>query len=59
MRRELLLWAFLPVSFIAVLSYLGYIEQRYLATSFPFFILMIAGAYAQWKNKAGINAQPR
>ena len=59
MRRELLLWAFLPFSFIAVLSYLGYIEQRYLATSFPFFILMIAGAFAQWKAKRSVNAQPR
>jgi hypothetical protein len=58
-RRELLLWAFLPFSFIAALSYLGYIEQRYLATSFPFFILLIAGAFAQWKSKRDINAQPR
>jgi len=59
MRRELLLWAFLPFCFIAALSYLGYIEQRYLATSFPFFILMIAGTWAQWKDKRGINAQLR
>jgi hypothetical protein len=56
-RRELLLWALLPFSFIAVLSYLGYIEQRYLATSFPFFILMIAGAFAKWKDRRGVNAQ--
>jgi hypothetical protein len=58
-RSELLLWAFLPFSFIAVLSYLGYIEQRYLATSFPFFILMIAGAFAQWKDRRSVNVQPR
>ena len=58
-RREFLLWALLPFSFIAVLSYLGYIEQRYLATSFPFFILMIAGAFAQWKDHRAVNAQQR
>jgi Dolichyl-phosphate-mannose-protein mannosyltransferase len=44
MRRwDLLLWTLIPFSFIVVLSYLGYIEQRYLATSFPFFLMLIAG----------------
>jgi hypothetical protein len=47
-KLDLLLWAALPFIFVLTLSYLGYIEQRYLATSFPFFLLMIAGAVAQW-----------
>jgi len=47
-KWALLLWAALPFIFVLALSYLGYIEQRYLATSFPFFLLMIAGAIAQW-----------
>ncbi|MFM2202254.1 MAG: hypothetical protein RL040_1454 [Bacteroidota bacterium] len=48
---KLLIWAMLPFSFVIALSYLGYIEQRYLATSFPFFLLMIAGTIAQWVDR--------
>jgi hypothetical protein len=48
---KLLIWALLPFSFVIALSYLGYIEQRYLATSFPFFLLMIAGTIAQWVDR--------
>jgi hypothetical protein len=47
-KGSLLLWAVIPFIFVLALSYLGYIEQRYLATSFPFFLLMIAGTIAQW-----------
>ena len=43
----LLQWAAIPFIFVIALSYLGYIEQRYLATSFPFFLLMISGAIAR------------
>jgi hypothetical protein len=46
-KGTLLLWAVIPFIFVVALSYLGYIEQRYLATSFPFFLLMISGAIAQ------------
>jgi hypothetical protein len=48
---KLLIWALLPFAFVIALSYLGYIEQRYLATSFPFFLLMIAGTIAQWVDR--------
>jgi lysylphosphatidylglycerol synthetase-like protein (DUF2156 family) len=46
--KSVLLWVSLPVCFAAALSYMGYIEQRYLVTSFPFFILIVAGAISQW-----------
>lgn len=49
-RFDFLVWTLLPFSFIVALSYLGYIEQRYLATSFPFFIMIVAGAYSQLKS---------
>jgi 4-amino-4-deoxy-L-arabinose transferase-like glycosyltransferase len=41
------LFAFLPLSFTLALGWMGFIEQRYLATSFPFFIVLIAGAIGE------------
>jgi len=60
-KRDLdrLLWATLPLSFIIVLSYLGYIEQRYLATSYPFFLLILAGAISYRKINQAPSALPR
>jgi len=48
---NLLMWSALPFVFVVALSYLGYIEQRYLATSFPFFLMLIAGAIARTAEK--------
>jgi hypothetical protein len=44
-----LLWCILPLLFPAGLIYFGFIEQRYLATSFPFFLLMIAGSLLHFR----------
>jgi hypothetical protein len=55
---SLFLWFALPMSFIAALSYLGYIEQRYLATSYPFFILILAGAIGKWQQRRKVSVQP-
>jgi hypothetical protein len=55
-EKTKLLWALLPFSFILALSYLGYIEQRYLATSYPFFILLIAGSIAKLKREVSLSA---
>jgi hypothetical protein len=44
-----LLWCILPLLFPAGLIYFGFIEQRYLATSFPFFLLMIAGCVLHFR----------
>jgi hypothetical protein len=41
-RWDLLYWSGLAFSFVVVLSVLGYIEQRYLATAYPFLICCIA-----------------
>jgi len=43
------LWSMLPFGMVAVLIYSGFIEQRYLATSFPFLIMIIAGGISQMK----------
>jgi hypothetical protein len=37
------LWALLPFSFIIILGYLGFIEQRYLATAYPFMVMITCG----------------
>ena len=44
---SVVLFAFLPLSFTLALGWMGFIEQRYLATSFPFFIVLIAGAIGE------------
>jgi hypothetical protein len=46
-KLQLLLWAFIPFSLIAVHSYLGFIEQRYLAVSYPFMIIMSAAVMSR------------
>jgi hypothetical protein len=38
-----LLWMCLPMGLVFVHSYIGFIEQRYLATSYPLFIMLAAG----------------
>jgi hypothetical protein len=43
-KWEIVLFAMLPLSFTLALGWMGFIEQRYLATSFPFFVVLIAGA---------------
>jgi hypothetical protein len=44
---SVVLFAILPLSFTLALGWMGFIEQRYLATSFPFFIVLIAGAIGE------------
>ncbi|MFM7731335.1 MAG: hypothetical protein ACKO6L_09870 [Flavobacteriales bacterium] len=43
-RWDLLIWSGLAFAFVVVLSIHGYIEQRYLATAYPFMICCIAWA---------------
>lgn len=38
-----LLWMCLPLGLVAVHSWIGFVEQRYLAASYPFFIALTAG----------------
>ena len=40
------LWMCLPLGLVLVHSYIGFVEQRYLATSYPFFLLLCAGFIA-------------
>jgi len=56
-----LLWIFIPFSLIAAHSYLGFIEQRYLAVSFPFLIIISAAVISELYEKLAqlFNAQPR
>jgi hypothetical protein len=52
-----LVWCILPMFFPAGLIYFGFIEQRYLATSFPFFLLMIAGCISRLHfNKSSLSS---
>jgi hypothetical protein len=58
----ILLWAGIPWSLTAALSVLGFIEQRFLATSYPFMVMMVAGLLAivaerYWKKETSV--QPR
>jgi hypothetical protein len=48
---RLVIWSSVPFVFVIALCYLGYIEQRYLATSFPFFLLLISGAIARFLDR--------
>jgi hypothetical protein len=56
-----LLWSFIPFSLVAVQSYLGFIEQRFLSVSYPFMVVMsaavISGLYAIIRRKFSV--QPR
>jgi hypothetical protein len=38
-----LLWMCLPLGLVLVHSYIGFVEQRYLATSYPLFLMLISG----------------
>lgn len=40
---RVLLWMLIPFSMIVMQSWLGYIEQRFLATSYPFMVVFAAG----------------
>jgi hypothetical protein len=41
-------WGLLPFAFIVVLSYLGFIEQRYLTAAYPFMTMLAAGFLCQF-----------
>lgn len=43
------LWSLMPFAMVVLLVYSGFIEQRYLATSFPFFLMIIAGNLSRRK----------
>jgi hypothetical protein len=45
-RWHLLLWMCLPMGLVFVHSYMGFVEQRYLASSYPFFMVLLAGLLA-------------
>jgi hypothetical protein len=42
-RWVYLLWMCLPMGLVLVHSYIGFVEQRYLATSYPLFLLLVSG----------------
>lgn len=48
-RWQRLLWTMIPVGMTLILIVLGFVEQRYMATSFPFFLMFIAGAFCDWR----------
>lgn len=51
-RIDYLLWMCLPLGLIALHSCIGFVEQRYLAISYPFMVMMLAGFAASFtKNK--------
>jgi hypothetical protein len=54
-RWVYLLWMCLPMGLVVVHSYIGFVEQRYLATSYPLFILMVSGFLCS--NVAGFRAR--
>ena len=45
-RWHLILWMCLPMGLVFVHSYMGFVEQRYLASSYPFFMMLIGGLIA-------------
>jgi len=45
-KWEFAIWMCLPLGLVLVHSYIGFVEQRYLATSYPFFLLLCAGFIA-------------
>ena len=40
---KMLIWMMIPLSMVIFQSWLGYIEQRFLATSYPFMVVFTAG----------------
>ena len=48
-RWNELIWALMPFGMLVFLVYSGFIEQRYLATSFPFFLMIIGGNLSRLK----------
>ena len=42
-RWVYLLWMCLPMGLVLVHSYIGFVEQRYLATSYPLFLMLVSG----------------
>jgi hypothetical protein len=47
-RWHLILWMCLPMGLVFVHSYMGFVEQRYLASSYPFFMMLIGGMIADF-----------
>jgi hypothetical protein len=45
-KWEYAVWMCLPMGLVLVHSYIGFVEQRYLATSYPFFLMLCAGFIA-------------
>jgi hypothetical protein len=54
-RRNLryLLWMCLPMGLVVMHSAIGFVEQRYLAASYPFFLMLVAGLIAQLFTHSG------
>ena len=52
-----LLWMCLPMGMVVMHSAIGFVEQRYLASSYPFFILLVGGflAHASATFKSPLN----
>jgi hypothetical protein len=46
-RWKYLLWMCLPMGLVLMHSAIGFVEQRYLASSYPFFLLLTAGLIAE------------
>jgi hypothetical protein len=46
------LWMCLPLGLVLVHSYIGFVEQRYLATSYPFFLMLSAGFIAAMSERS-------
>ncbi|MFM7234121.1 MAG: hypothetical protein ACKOZM_05990 [Flavobacteriales bacterium] len=48
-RWSEVIWSLMPFGMLVFLVYSGFIEQRYLATSFPFFLMIIGGNLSRLK----------
>lgn len=46
-----LLWACIPMGLVIIHAYIGFVEQRYLSSSYPFFLLLIGGFISQFTEK--------
>jgi hypothetical protein len=51
------LWMCLPLGLVLVHSYIGFVEQRYLATSYPFFLMLSAGFVAAISERSKTSSQ--
>jgi hypothetical protein len=58
MEWPILLWLLTPISFLFVLSFFGYIEQRFLVPSYPFMVMISVGFLHRIFSREKANVPP-